>query len=426
MTIALLAIAILIALLLLEVPAYVAIGVVASVLLLLEGSSFPSLAQIILDHLNSSTLTALPFFVVAAAFLQRGGLAAALIDLAMALVGRFRGGLAYVTVVAGGAFSTLSGSSVATAMAMGKVLAPEMQRRGYPRNFSLGLIGTTGTLGILVPPSLAMILFGLLTGESILKLFLAGIIPGLIQIALLFATIAYAKVRIGLPVGETLPAAERRSAIKRGLPACALVIGLFSLIYLGLITVTEAAVATATFAIILSLVVYKGCTKGEVLHIIAEGLESSAKILMIVGSALLLSHWIASAGLAAGLLKVISDAGLEPWQFLILINLILLLMGIFLEGVSSILILVPLVAPLLAPLGIDPLHFAVIMVVNLEIGLLTPPIGLNIFVLSNIGNCSTADVIRGLIPFLGVMLVLLLIVTLFPALSTWLPNYVYG
>jgi len=424
--IALAAIAILIVLLLIGVPAFVSIGLVATVLLLHEGMSFAGIAQVVLDHLNSSTLTALPFFIIAATFLQKGGPAEALIDMALAWLGRLRGGLAYVAVAAGTAFSTLSGSSVATAMAVGTTLAPEMERRGYPRGFSLGLLGTTGTLGILLPPSLALIIFGLMTGVSIPKLFLAGVLPGVVQALLLLATVFVARKAKGLPAGPPMPFSEKRRATMRGLPALGIAFALFASIYGGLVTPTEAAAVTAMLAILASLFVYKGCKPGDVVPTLALGIANAAQIVMIVGSALLLSHWIVGAGVADRLLATLTESGLQPWQFLLLVNILLLLLGMVLEGVSTLLIVTPLVAPLLGPLGIDPLHFAIIMVVNIEIGMLHPPLGMNIFVLASIGKCSTAEVIRGLWPFVLLMLVLLVLVTCLPALSVWLPNFVYS
>ena len=423
--IVLLAVLLLVALLVLEVPAFVAIGGVAALLLLEEGLSPAGLAQVIVDHLNSSTLTALPFFIIAAAFLQRGGLASALINMSLAWLGRLRGGLAYVAVAAGTTFSTLSGSSVATAMTIGSTLAPEMEQRHYPRGFSLGLIGTTGTLGILLPPSLALIIFGMLTGTSISKLFLAGVIPGIIQALLLLAMVAIKGRTAGLPVEPAAPIGDRLRVTALGLPALAIILALFVGIYGGFVTATEAAAVTALLAILASLFIYRGCTLTDVLPTITEGVYGAGRIVMIVASALLLSHLIVSTGVAEILVETITASGLEPYQFLFLLSVLLLFLGMVLEGVSTLLIISPLVYPLLGPLGIDPLHFAIIMVVNIEIGMLTPPLGLNVFVLSSIGDCSTGEVIRGLWPFVIMMILLLVLVTIFPALSTALPNLVY-
>jgi C4-dicarboxylate transporter, DctM subunit len=413
-------------LLLVGVPAFAAIGATAVVLLLIEGQSPAGIAQIVVDHLNSSTLTALPFFILAAVFLQRGGLSAALIEMALVWLGRLRGGLAYVAVAASTAFSTLAGSSVATAMSVGSVLAPEMAARGYPRPFSLGLIGTAGTLGILLPPSLALIIFGLVTGVSIPRLFLAGVVPGLVQAALLLGAVYVTGKLVKLPGGERVPAREKWRATGRGLPALLIAAALFASIYGGLVTTTEAAAATALLAGLASLFIYKGCTVSDLLPAFSEGMRGAARIVMIVASALLLAHWLVSSGLTADLTRWLTATGLQPWQFLLLINVILLALGMVLEGVSTILIVTPLVAPLLAPLGIDPVHFAIIMVVNIEIGMLHPPLGMNLFVLASIGNCSTAEVIRGAWPFVVLLLAYLGVVTFVPALSTWLPTLVYG
>ncbi len=415
----------LLALLLIGVPAFASMGLVAVVLLLVEGVSLPGIAQILLDHLNSSTLTSLPFFIIAAAFLQRGGLATALVDMALAWLGRLPGGLAYVAVLAGAAFSTLSGSSVATAMAVGTALLPELERRDYPKAFSLGLLGTTGTLGVMLPPSMALIIFGLLTGVSVPKLFLAGVFPGLVQALLLAIFVAISARRLKLPAGPTLDQGTRVRATLRGLPALFIALVLFGGIYGGFVTPTEAAAVTALLAILASLFVYRGCTASDVVPVMAEGIANAGRIVMIIASALLLSHWLVLAGIAETLVQAIKALGLGPLGFLALVSLILLLLGIVLEGVSSLLIVTPLIWPMLGPLGINPLHFAIIMIVTIEIGMLHPPLGMNIFVLASIGKASTAEVIRGLWPFLGLMFVLLILVTLIPALSTWLPHHVY-
>lgn len=413
-------------LLLLGVPVFVALGVTAAILLLVEGVSIAGIAQVIVDHMNSATLTALPFFIIAAAFLQRGGIAAALIDMALAWLGRLRGGLAYVAVMAGMAFSSLSGSSVATAMAIGTTLAPEMAHRGYPRPFSLALIGVTGTLGILVPPSIALIIFGLLTGESIPRLFLAGVIPGCVQALMLLLAIFIQSKAASLPAGESMPFRQRVQKSAHAMPALFIVAALFGGIYSGALTATEAAALTATLAVLASVFVYKGCKPAEILPILAQGVANAARIVMIIASAILLSHWIVTMHVAESLINTLLSSKLAPWQFLLIVNLLLLMLGIILEGVSTMLIVLPLVAPLLKPMGIDPLQFAIIMVINIEIGMLHPPLGMNVFVLANIGKCGSEEVIRGLWPFLGLMLLLLALVTFVPALSTFLPGIVYG
>lgn len=421
-----LALIVLLLLLLLGVPAFAAIGVTAVVLLLIEGQSPAGIAQVVVDHLNSSTLTALPFFILAAVFLQKGGLSAALIEMALVWLGRLRGGLAHVAVVASTAFSTLAGSSVATAMSVGAVLAPEMAARGYPRPFSLGLIGTAGTLGILLPPSLALIIFGLVTGVSIPRLFLAGVVPGLLQAALLVAAVFITARFVKLPAGQSVTTREKLRATGRALPALLIATALFASIYGGIVTTTEAAAVTALLAGLASLFIYKGCTFGDLLPVFSEGMRGAARIVMIVASALLLAHWLVSSGLTEELARQLTATGLKPWQFLLLINLLLLALGMVLEGVSTILLVTPLVAPLLAPLGIDPVHFAIIMVVNIEIGMLTPPMGMNLFVLASIGKCSTAEVIGGALPFVALLVAYLGVITFVPALSTWLPTLVYG
>lgn len=411
--------------LLLGIPVFVALGAVASSLLLIEGMTLAGLAQVVLDHLNSITLTAFPFFVVAAVFLQRGGLATALIEMAQAWLGNIRGGLAYVCVAAGTSFSALSGSSVATSMAMGTVLAPEMKQRDYPRPFTLGLIGTAGTLGILVPPSIALILFGVLANESIPKLFLAGVVPALLQALLLVVAVFIVGKVKGLPYGQRVSMRAKVIASSRALPALGIIVMLFGGIYSGVVTTTEAAALTVVLSIIASVYVYKGCRFSDVLPFMTDGLTSAARIIFIVSSALLLSHWLVVTRIPDDLVNNLMSRGVEPWQFLLIVNLFLIVLGFLLEGIAILLIATPLITPLLDPMGIDPLHFAVILVVNIELALLSPPLGLNLFVLANVGKCSSAEVLRGIWPFWGLMLLLLALVSFIPSFSTWLPNMVY-
>jgi C4-dicarboxylate transporter, DctM subunit len=413
-------------LLVIGLPVFLALGMTSLVLFWVGTEPIIGLATQMLNEINSSTLLAVPFFVMAAVFMERGGIARALVEFAAVWVGRVRGGLGIVCVVACSMFAAICGSSVATALAMGTVMLPPMLDRGYDKRFAYGLIAASGTLGILIPPSLPMILFALVADQSVPRLFLAGIVPGLLQALIFAAWSVIHGYRHGYPKE---PAMDRKAFFAvngRALPALAVPVIVAVGIYGGLVTVTEAAALSAAVALLVSIVVYRGFTWLQVPWIVSEALLSCSKIIIIVIVALIFGHWMTKVGVSQALVNFVIESGLNAWQFLLVVNILLLFLGVFLEGASMILIAVPLLVPVLKPLGIDPVHFAVIVTLNVEIALIHPPIGLNLFVLSSLREGSMPDVVMGVMPFLLLLLLLLAAVTFVPALSLWLPTLVYG
>lgn len=415
----------LLVLLFIGLPIFAALGGLSMILLLINHTPSVSIAQVAIDKLNSQTILAIPFFVIAAQFMERGGIAKALIDVAEVWLGRLRGGLALTCVGATTVFAAVSGSSVATALAMATILVPAMVARSYKRSFALGVVGASGTLGILIPPSIILVIYGLIAETSIPRLFLAGVVPGLLQ-GLLFAVfiLFYAYTRnLQRP-----PSPDIRQFILANLkavPAVLIPAIIFFGIYGGYATIAEAAALAATLAILVSVLVYRGCSIKDLLPITAIAVRRSAAIIMIVLAALLFGHWLTETRIPAKLVTYVTEINLQFWQFLLLINLAMLLLGTVLEGLSIVLITVPLVLPILNQFGIDPIHFAIIVVINIEIAMLTPPIGLNLFVLSGVSGAPVSEVIRGIIPFLLLMVVLLIAVTFLPFLSLWLPEFVF-
>jgi C4-dicarboxylate transporter DctM subunit len=407
-------------------PIFIALGAVSIGSLLLDGKSIAGIAQHIVDHLNSETLMAVPFFVIAARFMQGGGIAKALIDLATSLVGPIRGGLGLACILATAIFAAICGSSVATAMAMGGVLAPAMVQRGYERGFVAGLLATAGTLGILIPPSLSMIVYAVIAEESVPRLFLAGVVPGLLQAAMLGAWVLYQARRRGFPREpfRGLPAVARAGL--RGIPALLVPVLVLGGIYGGVVTVSEAAAVAAVLAIAIGYAVYRGFTLRESPAMMGASMRDTAAVFMIVVTALLIGFWITTTGLPQRLADMTESSGLSAWQFLLFINVVMLLLGTVLEGLSIILITVPILLPILTALDIDKVHFAVVLTINIELALLSPPIGLNLFVLAKIIGMPVHEVERGVLPFIGLMLILLAVVTYVPGLSLWLPNLVLG
>lgn len=407
-------------------PIFLVLGMCAAVLYFVSGEPLIGVAQVIIDHLNSSTLMALPLFVMAAAFMRHGGVAKALVNVAIAWLGGIRGSLGLVTVVACTLFAAICGSSVATALAMGTILLPAMIERGYPRSFALGVIGASGTIGIVIPPSLALILYGIVAEQSVPRLFLAGILPGLLQAVAFFGWVWYDAKRRNFPKEDWLPMAERLRVTWYALPALSVPVVVLVGIYGGLVTVTEAAAVSAVVALFISLFVYRGFPIRRTLWVIADALRSAGTIMLIVASALAFGHWMTASGIPAKLVDFVLANHFSTWQFLLTINVLLLILGCFLEVVATLLLVLPILAPALVPLGVDPVHFAIIFTHNMEIGLIHPPVGLNLFVLSTISNAPVGEVIRGVLPFLILLLIVLGIITYVPILTLWLPNLIYG
>jgi C4-dicarboxylate transporter DctM subunit len=407
-------------------PIFLVLGACASVLYFFSGQGLIGVAQVIVDSLNSSTVMSLPLFVMAAAFMRQGGVAKALVDVSAAWLGGIRGSLGLVTVVACTLFAAICGSSVATALAMGTILLPAMIEKGYPRSFALGVIGASGTIGIVIPPSLALILYGIVTEQSVPRLFLAGILPGLLQAAAFFLWVWYDARRRNFPIEPGLPFAERIRVTIRALPALAVPVIVLVGIYGGVVTVTEAAALAAVAALAVSLLFYRGFRWTETLSVVADALRSAGTIMLIVATALAFGHWMTESGVPAKLVTWTLAHNLETWEFLLAINVLLLVLGCFLEVVAALLLVMPILAPALKPLGVDPVHFSIIFTHNMEIALIHPPVGLNLYVLSTISDAPIGEVIRGILPFLVLLLIVLGIITYVPALTMWLPQLIYG
>ena len=407
-------------------PVFLVLGLCAGVMFAASGQPLVGAAQLVINELNSPTLMALPLFVMAATFMRFGGIASALVNLAAAWLGGLPGSLGLVTVVACTLFAAICGSSVATALAMGTILIPAMIERGYPRSFVLGVVGASGAIGIVVPPSLPLILYGIVAEQSVPRLFLAGILPGLLQAAAFFVWVLFEARRRKFPVEPVLPFAERMRLTLAALPALLVPLIVMVGIYGGFVTVTEAAALSAAVALGVSLLCYRGFRWTETLSVVAIGLRSAASIMLIIATALAVGHWLTESGAPARLVEFLLGHGFSTWQFLLAINALLLVLGCFLEVTASLLLVLPILAPALRPMGVDPIHFAIVFTHNMEIGLIHPPVGLNLFVLSSIAVAPMGEAIRGILPFLAILLIVLAIIVYVPVLTLWLPDAVFG
>jgi C4-dicarboxylate transporter DctM subunit len=407
-------------------PIFLVLGACAAVLYYVSGLPMVGLAQNMIDQLNSTTLMALPLFVMAAAFMRRGGVAQALVDLSIAWLGGIKGSLGLVAVVSCALFAAISGSSVATALAMGTILLPAMLERGYPRSFALGVLGASGTIGVVIPPSLALILYGIVTEQSVPRLFLAGIIPGLLQAGAFFVwVLIYARVK-DFPAEPPMPFTERLRVTWRALPAMAVPAVVLGGIYGGFMTVTESAAMAAVTSLLVSVGVYRGFPWTRVLDVIAEAFASAGVIMLIIATALVFGHWMTGSGIPGELVQFAAKQNFSTWEFLLVTNILLLIIGCFLEVVGTLLLVMPILGPALLPLGVDPVHFGIIFTHNMEVGLVHPPVGLNLYVLSTISDAPIGEVIRGILPFLILLLLVLALITYWPAMTLWLPDLVFG
>jgi C4-dicarboxylate transporter DctM subunit len=370
-------------------------------------------------------IMAIPFFILAGNFLTHGGVAKRMIRFATALVGHLTGGLALAGIVACGLFAAVSGSSPATVVAIGSILLPAMVKQGYPMKFGVGVIGTSGALGILIPPSIVMVIYAVSTNASIGKLFIAGMIPGALLMALLMLVTWLVAKRRGYP---RLPRASFATVVRTfresvwGLLLIVVVIGG---IYSGAFTPTEAAAMSAVYAFFISVFVYRDMTIKGVPRVLLSSANMSAMILYIITNAVLFSFLLTSEQVPQQLTAWITNMGLGQVGFLVMVNLLLLAAGNFMEPSSILLITAPLIYPMAMQLGINEIHLGVLMTVNMEIGMITPPVGLNLYVASGISHMGLTETTKACSPWIIVMMLYLILISYVPIISLWLPNLLF-
>lgn len=374
------------------------------------------------NSLNSFPLMAIPFFVLAANLMSRGGISKRLIAASNALVGQFRGGLAMTAVLACMFFAAISGSSPATVVAVGTLIIPAMVKNGYGKNFSTGLVTTSGSLGILIPPSIPLIIYGITTEQSIGDLFIAGIGPGIMAGVMLLILAVVISRRRNYGAGNNairMSKWERFRALRDASLSLALPIVVLGGIYAGFFTPTEAAAMAVFYALIVSIFVYKEIKFKDLTSILMASARTSSMVLFIVAAGILFSFVLTAERIPNQVSQALLASDLTPFMFLLIVNVLLLVVGMFMETSSAILILAPVLLPVAIELGVDPIHFGIIMVLNLEIGMMTPPLGLNLFVASGLTGMSILRVAKAALPSVGVLLVALFIVTFVPQISTF-------
>ncbi|MBT3309252.1 MAG: TRAP transporter large permease subunit [Gammaproteobacteria bacterium] len=446
--------------LLLGMPIALALGFSSiTTILIFSDDSMASVALKLFEALSEHyTLLAIPFFILSSAFLSTGGVAKRLIRFAIDMVGHIRGGMAMASVMACMLFAAVSGSSPATVAAIGTIVIAGMVKSGYPKEFAAGVITNAGTLGILIPPSIVMLVYAAATEVSAARMFMAGFIPGLMMGGLLMVAI-YVVARVkGLP-SQPFPGfgkiARSGASASGGIMLIVVVLGS---IYGGIASPTEAAAVSAIYAFLVSVFFYrdmgplkqqpwrkagesiggmllrnswimawglpKSVTHPEVRKTVLDGARVSIMLLFIIANAMLFAHVLTTERIPHQIAETIVGWGLEPWMFLIVVNILLLIAGNFMEPSAILLIMAPILFPIAMKLGIDPIHLGIIMVVNMEIGMLTPPVGLNLFVTAGITGESMGWVIRSVLPWMLLLLAFLMMITYIPQISLFLPEYI--
>jgi tripartite ATP-independent transporter DctM subunit len=416
-------------LILIGVPIAFAMGVATLLAIVAHGGMpFSLLAQRALVGADSYALLAIPFFILAGNLMNYGGITSRLIAFANAVVGRFRGGLAQTTVLSTMLFSGISGSAVADATALGKVLIPAMKRQGYGAPFSAALMASASVNGPIIPPSIPMVIYGLSVGKgvSIAALFIGGVIPGLMLGLSLMAMAYYIAVKRNYPVYERVP---WRELPRRAVPALwAMMMPVIILVGVtaGIFTVTESAAVAVLYAAFIGLVVYRELKPSDLVPILIQTALDSALVMFIIALASGFGYLMAISGLPREIAAWISSISTNPIAILLLINGLLLVVGCFMEAIAAMLILIPVLIPIVQAAGIDLVHFGLIMVFNLMLGLLTPPVGILLYICANFAEVKLEDEVREVLPFLGMGLLVLLLLTLFPPLVLWLPDLILG
>jgi len=420
---------ILLVLLLTSTPISIALG--TTVLIYLLGFSSFSIdtvniiSQRLFTGLESFSIMAVPFFVLSGQFLIDGKIASRIVRFASNLVGWLPGGMAMAAVLACAFFATISGSSPATVMAIGSVMLPAMVKAGYPKRFSVGVITSSGSLGILIPPSIVMIIYAVATSESAGKMFIAGIMPGILLAAIMMSLVFIQAKRKNFPTAPKPTSAEFWISFRDAWAGIFMVVLIIGGIYGGLFTPTEAAAVAAVYAFIAAKFFYGDLRWKQVPKTLLSAANTSAMLLYIITNAILFSFLMTSEQIPQDMSQWVVAQNLQPWMFLLMVNLALLAAGQFMEPTSIVLILAPLFLPIANVMDIDPIHLGIIMVVNMEIGMIHPPVGLNLFVASHLAKQGLTEVSIATLPWVGVMLLYLGLITYVPIISTWLPDLLY-
>ncbi|WP_338846367.1 TRAP transporter large permease subunit [Massilia sp. W12] len=413
----------LILLMLSGMPISIALGLtVLTFLFTMTTTEVETVALKLFTGIENFEIMAIPFFILAGNFLTHGGVARRMIRFASSMVGHFHGGLALGGVLACALFAAVSGSSPATVVAIGSIILPALIKQGYPPRFGAGVITTSGALGILIPPSIVMVMYSVSTNTSIGKLFMAGVVPGLMLAFLLGLTTWYLARKNNYPRMPRASWDERWQAFREAFWGLALIVLVMGGIYSGIFMPTEAAAMSAVYAFVIALFVYKDLRWRDVYKVLLSSAAMSAMLLYIITNAILFSYLMTNEGVPQAMADWMLAQGMGVASFLLIVNVLLLIAGNVMEPSSIVLIMAPILFPIAMKLGVDPVHFGILIVVNMEVGMCHPPVGLNLYVASGITKMGITELTVAVWPWLLTMLGFLMIVTYVPAISLFLPQ----
>ena len=413
----------LVVLMLTGMPVSISLGLtVLSFLFFMTEVPIESVALKLFTGIEKFEIMAIPFFILAGNFLTHGGVARRMIQFATAMVGHWYGGLGLGGVLACALFAAVSGSSPATVVAIGSILMPAMVKAGFPKSFGAGVITTSGALGILIPPSIVMVMYSVSTNTSVGALFMAGVVPGLLLAFLLGLTTWYRAKKFDYPRQPKASWGQRWVAFRKAIWGLLLIVVVMGGIYTGVFTPTEAAAMSAVYAFVVAVFVYKDMSLKDVPRVLLASANMSAMLLYIITNAVLFSFLLTHENIPQQMADHMIGTGVGVIGFLLISNVLLLIAGNFMEPSSIVLILAPILFPIAMKLGIDPVHFGIIMVVNMEVGMCHPPVGLNLYVASGITKMGITELTVAVWPWLLTMLGFLVLVTYWPTLSLWMPR----
>ena len=418
----------LVVLMLLGLPIAVSMGLTAILSFLTLGNTalLSMVPQRMYAGTTSFTLLAIPFFILAGNLMNTGGITQRLVRFAQCLVGHIRGGLGHVTVVTNMIMAGMSGSAVADATGTGAVLIPAMERVGYPRKFSAALVGAASTIGPVIPPSIPFVIFGSMTGTSVGRLFLGGFVPGVLMGVFLMVTVAIIAGRRGYPRERRASLRELLVSTLQAAPAWGAPVIIIGGILVGLFTPTEAAAVASVYALVLGMLVYREITPADLPRILWETVRNTVQVMFIISAASVFGWVLIQQRIPTMIVEGLMALTGQRWVLLLIVNAILLILGCFMEGIAIMLLTIPVFMPLVARVGMDPVHFGVMMTLNLMIGLLTPPVGMCLYAVSSISQVPLWPLAKELWPYIVALLACLALITYIPGLVVWFPNLVMG
>ncbi len=419
---------VLVAFLVAGVPIFMALsGCVVVSFLLFSDVPLETVVMRMFAGLDKFALMSIPFFILAANIMSAGGISRRIIALAKSLVGSMHGGMAITAIVACLFFGAISGSSPATVVAIGSLLYPAMCLDGYPRHFASGIITSAGSLGIVIPPSVNMIVYGAITGVSVGALFVSGFGAGLLfGLTLMIYSYIVARKTPGIKLYPRQSLAEVMGTVKGAALGLGVPVIILGGIYTGVFTPTESAAVAVVYAMFVSLCIYREMSLSGFMQTVVNSAVTTAQVMIVLSAASVFAWILTAEGITSALATTMVSISNNPYVLLFMINLVVLVVGMFIDGASIITILAPLFYPIAVKSGIDPVHLGVVLVVNSAIGMFTPPFGLNLFVATGVTEQPLSEVSRGILPFIGVSIVALLLITYIPEISLWLPRMVYG